>query len=208
MKNLGQLLLVPIALLALSSPALAQASPPVLNGNYGSEGSGTVNGQPVTEISHWVFNQNKLVGFSQAINWGGKLTYAAQQYTGAANSDGESWGLCEMSLSGGPTTSQSSGWLSVSLVMSTGTFDCPFDNPHNGSGYKQPTDETYLIISENGGNEFSYTESGEEVGCGFQVPNCLGLPISIAGHGVKLVVSVNWWKSSWHQPSTSEQLTI
>jgi hypothetical protein len=22
------------------------------------------------------------------------------------------------------------------------------------------------------------------------------------------VVSVNWWKSSWHQPSTSEQLTI
>ncbi len=21
------------------------------------------------------------------------------------------------------------------------------------------------------------------------------------------VVSVNWWKSSWHQPSTSEQLT-
>ena len=24
----------------------------------------------------------------------------------------------------------------------------------------------------------------------------------------ELVVSVNWWKSSWHQPSTSEQLTI
>jgi hypothetical protein len=22
-----------------------------------------------------------------------------------------------------------------------------------------------------------------------------------------VVVSVNWWKSSWHQPSTSEQLT-
>ena len=22
------------------------------------------------------------------------------------------------------------------------------------------------------------------------------------------VVSVNWWKSSWHQPSTSEQLII
>jgi hypothetical protein len=23
-----------------------------------------------------------------------------------------------------------------------------------------------------------------------------------------LVVSVNWWKSNWHQPSTSEQLTM
>jgi hypothetical protein len=29
----------------------------------------------------------------------------------------------------------------------------------------------------------------------------------IVGDSLK-VVSVNWWKSSWHQPSTSEQLTI
>jgi hypothetical protein len=25
---------------------------------------------------------------------------------------------------------------------------------------------------------------------------------------VKRVVSVNWWKSNWHKPSTSEQLTM
>ena len=26
-------------------------------------------------------------------------------------------------------------------------------------------------------------------------------------HDATAVVSVNWWKSNWHQPSTSEQLT-
>jgi hypothetical protein len=85
-----------------------------------------------------------------------------------------------MLLSGGPTTSQLSGELSIILEMSTG--GCPY--PHNGSGRPQLTDESYLIISENGGNEFSYSEAGDESGdC--TVPNCAGLPISIAGHGVK-----------------------
>src|ERR1700688_1059646 len=82
------------------SAAYAQ---PILNGNYGSEGSGTINGEPVTETAHWVFSQNKLVGFSQTINWGGKLTSSAGQ---PENSDGESPGFCGMLLSGGPTTSQ------------------------------------------------------------------------------------------------------
>src|ERR1700722_12652035 len=97
MKNLKQLLLVPIApaVAALGigfvcvSAAYAQpgvfSAPPILNGNYGSEGSGTVNGEPVTEISHWVFRQNKLVGFSQAINWGGKLTIAGTTGPGIHN---------------------------------------------------------------------------------------------------------------------------
>jgi len=38
-------------------------------------------------------------------------------------------------------------------------------------------------------------------------------PLHLAGwtfdaSGRKEVVSVKWWKSNWHQPSTSEQLTI
>ncbi len=164
--------------LCVFSAGTASAQP-ALNGNYGSEGTGTVNGEPVTEISRWTFTNNKLTGFSQTINWGGKLTSIGGQ---PENSDGESPVFCEMSLSGGPTTSQLTGWLSVNLEMSTGPAGCPY--PHNGSGVPQLTDESYLIISENGGNEFSYSENGDEVGhC--SVPNCAGLPVSIAGHGVK-----------------------
>ncbi len=210
MKNLKQLLLVPIApaVAALGigfvcvSAAYAQprgfGAPPILNGNYGSEGSGTVNGEPVTEISHWVFSQNKLVGFSQAINWGGKLTIPGTTpgvgvADGPRNSDGARPGFCAMALSGGPTTPQNGGVpqligaLSVDLEMSSGGgLGCPFNHPHD-AGAPQPTEESYLIISENGGNEFSYSETGDNpsVSCG--VPNCngLGLPMTIAGHAVK-----------------------
>jgi hypothetical protein len=121
------------------SAAYAQ---PILNGNYGSEGSGTINGEPVTEIAHWVFSQNKLVGFSQTINWGGKLTSSAGQ---PENSDGEGPGFCEMSVSGGPTTSQLNGELSVNLEMSTP--GCPY--PHNGSGQPQlKTAGMYSLIQK------------------------------------------------------------
>jgi hypothetical protein len=162
--------------LCVFSAGTASAQP-ALNGNYGSEGTGTVNGEPVTEVSRWTFTNNKLTGFSQIINWGGKLTSIAGQ---PENSNGASPVFCEMSLSGGPTTSQLTGGLSFNLEMSTD--GCPY--PHNASGQPQLTDETYFIISENSGNEFSYSENGDEVGhC--SVPNCAGLPISIAGHGVK-----------------------
>jgi hypothetical protein len=46
----------------------------------------------------------------------------------------------------------------------------------------------------------------------FYTPSVINSPgrieADIHRYREQLVVSVNWWKSSWHQPSTSEQLTI
>jgi hypothetical protein len=62
--------LICAAVLCSASYGLAD-SQPVLNGNYASEGTGTIAGEPVTEISHWVFVRGKLDSLDQVSNIGG-----------------------------------------------------------------------------------------------------------------------------------------
>jgi hypothetical protein len=148
-----------ICLTLFASSAHAQDSR--LNGVYGSQGSGTVNGESVTEVSVWAFNNGILIKLIEVINFptsgGGAF--------GCTLEPNQSGALPYMLL--GPN-----GQLQVPPSLADNrvhmvSFGCP---GASGNFFSQ----AYLIIPENNGTEFSYLDADGEQGV-FQ----------LAGHAVK-----------------------
>jgi hypothetical protein len=177
-----------IAIATLYCFTYASAQPhSVLNGSYASEGTGTIAGQPVAEISHWKFAQGKLQALSQVINIGGV------QASGFVNTAGQQIGFCKFSvdaklnapplpyatIDGLGTSAPQFFMISLGKALSGGGDSCPFPS----SAQTTPL-EQYIIEPENNGGEFSYSEAGD-----LQGANPVGTgsnDMSIAGHGVRI----------------------
>ena len=175
------------AMLCCASYAFAQ-SQPVLNGSYASEGTGSIAGQPVTEITHWSFMQGNLQSLNQVINIGGVQT------SGFINAAGQQIGFCKYSIDtalnpppvpystvggvGGATVPQFF-MLASGLALSGGGDSCPFP------GVSQTTPlEQYIIEPDSNGGGFSYSEAGDLSGA-----NPVGTgkyDMSIAGHALRV----------------------
>ncbi len=179
--------LVVVAILCSAAPCLSQ--PDVLNGNYASEGTGTIGGQPVTEITHWVFVHGKLQNLTQILNIGG------HQPAGFVNDMGQQIGFCRLvvdtALNPPPlpysTTSSASHpvpqffMLSTDLALSGGGDRCPYPGPINQTPLEQ-----YIIEPDGNGSGFSYSEAGDVRGAN---PVGTGADImSISGHAIRSTV--------------------
>ena len=179
--------LVCAAVLCSATYGLAN-SQPVLDGDYASEGTGTIAGEPVTEISHWVFVRGKLNSLDQVINIGGT------QAGGFVNTQGQFIGFCrysiDTSLNAPPVPYATLATLGTkvpqffmissgqSLIPGAGNF-CPF----GGSQLDTPL-EQYIIEPEGPSGGFSYSESGD-----LQGTNPVGTgshDMSIAGHALRV----------------------
>ena len=176
--------LVVVAILFCATPVLAQIKD--LNGNYASEGTGTIGGQPVTEITHWVFVHGMLQNLTQILNIGG------HQPAGFVNDMGQQIGFCKLvvdtTLNPPPlpysTTSSASHpvpqffMLSPDLALSGGGDRCPYPNSSNQTPLEQ-----YIIEPDGDGSGFSYSEAGDVRGAN---PVGTGADImSISGHAIR-----------------------
>lgn len=149
-----------VALMALGSVAAA-ASP--LNGVYGSHGSGTLNGQPVTEVDVWTFHKGVLVKLTEVIS-----DSAGTAIFGCGLSPEQNAPLPYMLLtpSGSRVVPRDASDNRIHMLG----FGCPVEGSANH------VIEAYVLTPESGGRAFDYLLSDDE-----------GTPqaaLSIAGHGV------------------------
>lgn len=179
--------LICAAVLCSVSYGLAD-SQPVLNGNYASEGTGTIAGEPVTEISHWVFVRGKLDSLDQVINIGGT------QAGGFVNTQGQLIGFCrysiDTSLNAPPVPYATLATLGTKVpqffMISSGQTLNPGEGglcPFGGSQLDTPL-EQYIIEPDGRSGGFSYSESGD-----LQGANPVGSgkdDMSIAGHAFRV----------------------
>ena len=168
------------------APAQSQ---PILDGTYVSEGTGSIAGQPVTEVTQWLFGQGNLQSLNQVINIGGAQT------SGFINAAGQVIGFCKYSIDTainpppvpystiggvGGTTVPQFFMLSSGTTLSGGGGTCPFPGVSNTTPLEQ-----YIIAPDSNGNGFSYSEAGDLNGA-----NPVGTgqnDMSIAGHALRVI---------------------
>jgi hypothetical protein len=187
-SRVGSLMCAAVLCCAICATYTSAESQPELDGNYASQGTGTIAGEPVTEISHWVFVEGKLNSLDQVINIGGT------QAGGFVNTQGQLIGFCRYSidsnLNAPPVPYATLATLGTKVpqffMISSGETLNPGEGglcPVGGSQLDTPL-EQYIVEPDGRGGGFSYSESGDLGGA-----NPVGTgkhDMSIAGHALKV----------------------